>query len=210
MTAIASAGISEFDDFRFDRRSGVLLKRNHRGVFVPVSLGGRALDVLGVLVEHPGDVVSRDKIMSAVWPGTVVEDSNLSVQISTLRRVLDHRRLEDSLIQTVPGRGYRFVGQVMRHDPNQPLSVAPFCEDRAEAAADLSEKSSLMVLAPAAIKSGRPMGALNRWHLGLAIGVLGLAFFLTGMTAHVFWTPVYSWYDKVGTTAPRLSIVVLP
>src|SRR5947209_7761321 len=119
MTATASADIFVLDDFHLDRRSGVLSRRNHQGVFVPVALGGRALDVLGVLVEHPGDVVSRDKIMSAVWPGTVVEDGNLSVQISTLRRVLDHGRSEDSLIQTVPGRGYRFVGHVMRHDPDQ-------------------------------------------------------------------------------------------
>jgi DNA-binding winged helix-turn-helix (wHTH) protein len=73
-----------------------------------------------LLVEHPGDLVSRDKIMSAVWPGTVVEDGNLSVQISTLRRVLDHGLSEDSLIQTLPGRGYRFIGHVMRHDPAPP------------------------------------------------------------------------------------------
>src|SRR4051794_8601787 len=187
MTAIASADISVFDDFCLDRRGGVLLRRDHQGVFVPVVLGGRALDLLGVLVEHSGDVVSRDKIMSAVWPGTVVEDGNLSVQISTLRRVLDHGRSEDSLIQTVPGRGYRFIGHVMRHDPAPPPSAALFCEDRADADADLSEELLPMVLAPAAIKNEPPRGALNRWHLGFAIGVLGFAIFLTGMAVPVFW-----------------------
>src|SRR5438874_11977720 len=117
MTTIASAEISVFDEFLLDRRSGVLSRRNHQGVFMPVDLGGRALDLLGVLVEHPADVVARDKIMSAVWPGTVVEDGNLSVQISTSRRVLDHGRSEDSLIQTVPGRGYRFMGPVTQPEP---------------------------------------------------------------------------------------------
>src|SRR4051794_6433533 len=126
MTAIASADISVFDDFCLDRRGGVLLRRDHQGVFVPVVLGGRALDLLGVLVEHSGDVVSRDKIMSAVWPGTVVEDGNLSVQISTLRRVLDHGRSEDSLIQTVPGRGYRFIAPVARPDENAHTVNQPF------------------------------------------------------------------------------------
>jgi adenylate cyclase len=121
MTTIASADISLFHDFRLDRRSGVLSQRDGRGVFVPLAIGGRALDLLTVLVEHPGDLVSRDEIMSAVWPGTVVEDTNLSVQISTLRRVLDNGRPERSLIQTVPGRGYRFVATVRRSEANPHL-----------------------------------------------------------------------------------------
>ena len=83
-------------------------------VFAPLAIGSRALDVLGVLVERPGDLVSRDEIMDAVWPGTMVEDGNLTVQISTLRRVLDQGRAEGSCIQTVRRRGYRFVAPVTR------------------------------------------------------------------------------------------------
>ncbi len=52
-------------------------------------ISSRALGILGVLVEQPGDLVSRDVIITAVWPTTVVEDNNLSTQIAALRRVLD-------------------------------------------------------------------------------------------------------------------------
>jgi DNA-binding winged helix-turn-helix (wHTH) protein len=79
-----------------------------------MAIGSRALDILGVLVERPGDLVSRAEIMEAVWPGTAVEDSNLNVQVAALRRVLDQNREQGSCIQTVPGRGYRFVAPVIR------------------------------------------------------------------------------------------------
>ena len=70
--------------------------------------------MLGVLVERPGDLVSKDEILAAVWPGIAVEENNLTVQISTLRRILDQGRAEVSCIQTVPRRGYRFVAPVTR------------------------------------------------------------------------------------------------
>ena len=70
--------------------------------------------ILRVLVERPGELVSRAEIIAAVWPETAVEDSNLNVQIAALRRVLDERRTERSCIQTIPGRGYRFTAPVTR------------------------------------------------------------------------------------------------
>ena len=87
-------------------------------VFVPVAIGSRALDVLRVLIASHGDLVSKDEIMTAVWPRTVVAESNLPIQILTLRRVLDQGRAEGSCIQTVIGRGYRFVASVTYPDAN--------------------------------------------------------------------------------------------
>src|ERR1700730_11190457 len=112
MEARAGGDIFLFEGFRLDRRG--LSRRDERGVFVPVVIGSRALDVLGVLVEGHGDLVSKDEIMAAVWPETVVEDNNLTVQISALRRILDCERAKGSCIQTAAGRGYRFVAPVMR------------------------------------------------------------------------------------------------
>src|ERR1700726_2190455 len=89
MDAASSTNISLFGGFRLDRRSGVLCRRDERSVFAPLSMGSRALEILGVLVERPGELVSRGEIMAAVWPGTAVEDSNLNVQIAALRRVLE-------------------------------------------------------------------------------------------------------------------------
>src|SRR3984893_15561628 len=120
MDSPSSTGISLFEGFRLDRRGGVLYRRDERGVFAPMAIGSRALDILGVLVERPGDLGSRDEIIEAVWPGAVVEDSNLNVQVAALRRIIDAGRAEGSCIQTVAGRGYRFVAPVTRGEPAAP------------------------------------------------------------------------------------------
>jgi len=114
MEPLGGSEVFLFDVFRLDPRGEGLLRRDEHSVFVPVAIGSRALDVLRVLVERHGDLVSRDEINAAVWPGMVVEDSNLPIQISALRRILDQRRAEGSCIQTVAGRGYRFVATVTR------------------------------------------------------------------------------------------------
>jgi len=121
-----TADIFLFEGFRLDRRDGGLLREDERGVFVPVAVGARALDVLGVLVEQPDVIVSKDEIMRAVWPHTPVENANLTIQISALRRVLDQGRPEGSCIQTVAGQGYRLVVPVTRIErANSVRTVAP-------------------------------------------------------------------------------------
>jgi DNA-binding winged helix-turn-helix (wHTH) protein len=112
METLASGEILLSEDFRLDRRD--LFRRDERGAFVPVAIGSRAFDLLRVLITAQGDLVSKDEIMAAVWPGTVVEDKNLTVQIAALRRILDQGRADGSCIQTVAGRGYRFVAPVAR------------------------------------------------------------------------------------------------
>jgi adenylate cyclase len=138
MDALSSADISLFEGFRLDRRAGVLCRRDEQGVFAPMAIGSRALDILGVLIERPGDLVSRDEIIEAVWPGTVVEDSNLNVQVAALRRILDNGRAEGSCIQTVAGRGYRFVAPVTRGEPAPPRRLTTIL------AADVASYSRLM------------------------------------------------------------------
>src|SRR6266851_166986 len=86
----------------------------------PVDLGGRAFDVLVALVEAHGNVVSVDELISRVWPGRIVEESVLQVQISALRRALGNER---DLIQTIAGRGYQFTGDI-RVDENAAGSAA--------------------------------------------------------------------------------------
>ncbi len=112
MDALTTADMFLFEDFRLDR--GGLSRRDQSGTFVPVMIGSRALEVLAVLVARPGELMTRDEIIKKVWPGTIVEYSNLPVQIAALRRLLDAGRPGQSCIQTLPGRGYRFVGLVTR------------------------------------------------------------------------------------------------
>jgi TolB-like protein len=124
MEALSARDIFLFGRFHLDQRG--LFQKNGDAASAPVEIGSRALDVLRVLLERPGDLLSRDEIMAAAWPGTVVEDNNLNVQISTLRRVLDQGRLQRSCIQTVPGRGYRFVAPVTRvESSDKSLRPAP-------------------------------------------------------------------------------------
>ena len=112
MGSLATGESFEFEGFRLERRG--LFRRDERGVFVPIAMGSRAFDVLRVLITAQGDLLAKDEIMAAVWPGTVVEDNNLTVQISALRRILDAAQSGQSCIQTVAGRGYRFVAPVTR------------------------------------------------------------------------------------------------
>ena len=75
----------------------------------PVPLGSRALELLIVLLERPGELVSKQELMARVWPNTFVEPANLTVHISALRRTLRDGHDGNRFIINIPGRGYRFV-----------------------------------------------------------------------------------------------------
>jgi DNA-binding winged helix-turn-helix (wHTH) protein len=77
-----------------------------------VFLGSRALDILTVLVERPGELVTRAELMSRAWPDTVVVPANLAVHVAALRRALGDGKEGQRYVVTVPGRGYRFVAPV--------------------------------------------------------------------------------------------------
>jgi DNA-binding winged helix-turn-helix (wHTH) protein len=78
----------------------------------PVPLGSRALEMLIVLLERPGELVSKQELMARVWPNLFVEPANLTVHISALRRRLRDGRDGNRFIVNIPGRGYRFVAPV--------------------------------------------------------------------------------------------------
>ncbi|MBV8764814.1 MAG: helix-turn-helix transcriptional regulator, partial [Hyphomicrobiales bacterium] len=78
----------------------------------PVRLGSRALDILTMLVEHAGELVSRDELTARVWPDTFVEESSLRVHIAGLRRALGDGHAGNRYVANIPGRGYRFVAPV--------------------------------------------------------------------------------------------------
>jgi TolB-like protein len=137
---LATADIFLFEEFRLDRQGDGLSRRDERGVFVPLFIGARALDVLNVLVERAGELVTKEAIMAAVWRRSVVENANLTVQIAALRRILDEGRACGSCIQTVAVRGYRFLPAVTRVEhPATPQVIAPRLSIVVLPFADLSE-----------------------------------------------------------------------
>ena len=78
----------------------------------PVPLGSRAMHILIVLLERPGELVTKQELMARVWPNLFVEPANLSVHISALRRALRDGRDGNRFIINIPGRGYCFVAPI--------------------------------------------------------------------------------------------------
>ena len=155
MDALSADEIFVFEGFRLDHRAGGLFRADENGVLVPVTIGSRALDLLVLLVSRHGDLVSKDEIMTTVWLGVIVEDSNLPTQISALRRILDRGPSQRSCIQTISSRGYRFVAPVTR--PNAGRRAATSAAGRAPTEAEASFQTRRRLLdvlaAPAVIRS---------------------------------------------------------
>ena len=101
---LADDDIIEFGRFRLHRRERALLADG-----VKLDVGARSFDLLLALIDAGGAMLSKDDILSRVWPDAIVEESNLHVQIFALRRALGADR---DLIRTVPRHGYRFTGRV--------------------------------------------------------------------------------------------------
>ena len=78
-------------------------------VDAPIHIGARALDLLIILVERAGEVVTKDELFARVWPGLTVEEGNLRTQVALVRKVLRDGQSGARYLMTVPGRGYRFV-----------------------------------------------------------------------------------------------------
>jgi predicted ATPase/DNA-binding winged helix-turn-helix (wHTH) protein len=98
-----------FDRYTLDPQRRSLMRGGSE-----VVLGSRALDLLIALVENVDDVLSRDYLVSRVWPTTVVEDSSLRVHVAALRRALEDGHEERRRIVNVLGRGYSFIGPVSK------------------------------------------------------------------------------------------------
>ena len=103
MTRSDVAPVYEFGPFRLDPSERLLLRDGQ-----PIALKPKAFDLLVFLVERPGRLVPKRELMEGLWPGTFVEEANLTYTVSILRRALGDQQ-GDQFLQTVPTRGYRFV-----------------------------------------------------------------------------------------------------
>jgi DNA-binding winged helix-turn-helix (wHTH) protein/tetratricopeptide (TPR) repeat protein len=154
----------EFGPFRLDGRRRLVWRG---GELVPVP--PKAVDLLAVLVEQPGQVVPKEELMRRVWPDTFVEEANLSVNVSILRKALGDQPDGRPWIQTVARRGYRFVGEVRAASGDVPhsLAVLPFRSlvgDEGDDALGLGMADALITrLAATGRVSVRPTGTIRRF-----------------------------------------------
>jgi DNA-binding winged helix-turn-helix (wHTH) protein/Tol biopolymer transport system component len=95
-----------FDNFELDGTKRLLFKEGES-----VALHPKTFDLLELLVARRGEVLSKDELLETIWEGQFVEESNLTVHISTLRKTLGETRGENRFILTVPGKGYKFIGK---------------------------------------------------------------------------------------------------
>src|SRR5262245_11618767 len=134
------APIYTLGPFRLDAEAKILFRGAE-----PVALGQRAVALLRVLVERPRSPVSKKALMDSAWAGLTVEESNLAVQISALRRVFAEEPGGKDWIETLPRRGYRFVGPVSVED-----------EGTIVAAAEASDFPTAAVAAPSLALPNQP------------------------------------------------------
>jgi TolB-like protein/tetratricopeptide (TPR) repeat protein len=139
------ATIHKFGPFRLDADAEILFRGAE-----PTVLGQRAVALLRLLLERAGAPVSKDALIEAAWPGLAIEDSNLTVQIAALRRVFEEVTGGASWIETLPRRGYRYVGPLVATD-NPPAEANP----QPSPALTLPDRPSVAVL-PFSNLSGDP------------------------------------------------------
>jgi TolB-like protein/DNA-binding winged helix-turn-helix (wHTH) protein len=172
--------IYEFGEFRLDALRRVLSARADGS---PLQVTGKIFDTLLLFVEHAGQLLDKRTLMETLWPDVVVEESNLTQTIHTLRRLLGERPDEHRYIVTVPGRGYRFVAQVTTRICEEPQPGAP---------EPVQAKSAQRPVKRKALAAGA----------AAMIVLAGLAFWLLQGSRHA---------ERSGPNQPtQLSIAVMP
>src|SRR5213592_518661 len=186
----ASAHLYEFGDFRLDTAKRLLQRLD--GTTVPLT--PRVFETLLYMVEHHDTVLDKERLMAAVWPDSIVEENNLSQNISTLRRIFGETPGSHSYIVTVPGRGYRFVAEVSDRTDNGSTAVKAEQGTGPTLAEILTEAATATDRQQSPGKTGGPFALAV-----LGIVVVAGAFLVRG--------PIVRWLeeDEIRNAAPATS-----
>lgn len=203
--------IYEFDNFRLDVPNRELMRDGNA-----VALPGKAFDMLVVLIENGGRLVGKDDLFSRVWPDQIVEESNLTVQVSAIRKALGERKENPHYITTVSGHGYRFTGKLISLDEKEEEVVVErhsisrlAIESESAAGADqnalvknFSTQNSLTASSEVeTLKGSRTLG----WRTPLVGGLLAIA-----ISVGVFLVLKRTRLNEPALSTPVKSIAVLP
>lgn len=161
-----------------------------------VRLPGRAFDALLMMVRRPGALLTKDELMSEVWGGSFVEESNLTVAVSTLRSALHENAHDRQYIQTVARRGYRFVADVQVRQIENPFPrLAP--PNRASSTKASNETPTNSTQPEAAPSKSKGREILHSWPLIVFCAVLLVLLAISG-------------WKLLKPRAPIRSLAVLP
>ena len=187
----------EFGDFRLDTGKRLLTRAS--GVAVP--LMPKAFDTLLYLLRNGGRLIDKDELLREIWPDTIVEENNLTQNISILRRALGEKHRDNRFIATVPGHGYKFVADV-REAGLQTVDERP--EDREPPDDSVGSRPAVPIVGINENTPPRPVTSSSHPMSLLAlIALLGAA--LLGTIAYLVWPQAKS---NVGT--PVTTVAVLP
>lgn len=188
-----------FADFELDTLKRRLLKNGET-----VALNSKTLDLLVALIERHGEIITKEELLERIWAGQFVEESNLTVQISTLRKALGEARGENRFVVTVPGKGYKFVGE--KADEPDEIRIESHSFSRIVVEEEIDEIADRPLMLP----------AKTSWlkQNGLVYGTLALVFIAAGMTfawmrGRVSSTPFAKMQIKQLTNKGNIAIAAL-
>lgn len=166
--SIEDRGLYAFGPFRLDPLKRALLREEQ-----PVALTPKVFDTLLYLVENPDRVLGKDEMLAAIWPGRIVEESNISQCIFALRKALSGPGDMDRYIVTAPGRGYRFTAPVSRV-PRKPVCSESAAVAPSPAAGSADRTTTTSIPAP-------PIASRARSGLRLAVATSLFALVAAGL-----------------------------
>jgi DNA-binding winged helix-turn-helix (wHTH) protein/TolB-like protein/Flp pilus assembly protein TadD len=192
--------IYEFGPFRVDSLRRTLLREGKQ-----VRLPSKAFEILLVLLEGKGRLVEKDELMQRVWPDTVVEENNLTVNISALRRSLTESPGEHRYVVTVPGRGYQFVAEVRQPGVDGSRESEQELTNQVATKSALTQSNSSASQTDSLKREQHIDGELNRRKQGVLL-ILAPVLAIAIMVSYLAYSRHLAASRKPGTT----SIAVLP
>src|SRR5262249_22576694 len=200
----------EFGPFRLDETERLLLRDGQTVAITP-----KAFDMLVVLVQNSGHLLDKEELMKALWSDSFVEEANLSYNVFTLRKALGEGNGGQTYVETIPKRGYRFVGQGREGvDEGADLIVEECFET--PVGVEQKEETSLAPQYAAEGEKTNQQKALtaSRWESSaskwLGAAALAALIIIAGLTAALSYFRATSKPDPTVTAMPVRSIAVLP
>ena len=189
----------EFDQFRIDAKHRFLMRDGE-----VLQLKPKVFDTLMVLIESAGRIVTKDELMQAVWGSTIVEENNLTHNISVLRKVLGENRGDHRYVLTIPGRGYRFVADVKSlNGESTDLVMAKFTRSKILIEDETQIDDTADRRSEAVTANWRPV------RTRMSTGLIVLATVVISCLAYVYLPNLNKRNEPAGISAVR-TLAVLP